>query len=119
MISLQDVLDARTRVARYIRRTPLERNQALSQQLGTNIYLKYELFQKTGSFKPRGAFNQALRLSQTQRDRGVVAVSGGNFAQGAAYAGQVLGIRTLIIMPASTPKNYMDSLVDYHQQLHS
>ncbi len=99
MFSLQDVQDARNRIAPYIRRTPLERNQTLSQQLGTNVYLKYELFQKTGSFKPRGAFNQVLQLSQAQKDRGVVAVSGGNFAQGAAYAGQVLGVRTLICMP--------------------
>ena len=71
-----------------------DRNQTLSQQLGTNVYLKYELFQKTGSFKPRGAFNQVLQLSQAQKDKGVVAVSGGNFAQAVAYAGQVLGIHT-------------------------
>jgi threonine dehydratase len=117
MFSLQDVQDARERVAPFIRRTPIERNQSLSQELSANVYLKYELFQKTGSFKPRGAFNQVLQLSQAQRDQGVVAVSGGNFAQGAAYAGQVLGVRTLICMPTYTPKNYIEATKSYGAQV--
>jgi threonine dehydratase len=94
MITLEDVRAARARVQPYIRRTPTERNETLSSSLGTHVYLKYELFQKTGSFKPRGAFNQMLQLSPSQREKGIVAVSGGNFAQGVAYAGQVLGVRT-------------------------
>ena len=117
MFSLQDVQDARNRIATYIRQTPIERNQTLSQELGTNVYLKYELFQKTGSFKPRGAFNQVLQLTQAQKDRGVVAVSGGNFAQGAAYAGQVLGVRTLICMPVFTPNNYIEATKLYGAQV--
>jgi threonine dehydratase len=117
MFSYQDVQDARKRTASYVRRTPLYRNQTLSQQLGTNVYIKYELFQKTGSFKPRGAFNQVLQLSQVQKDRGVVAVSGGNFAQAVAYAGQILGIRTLIIMPAYTPNNYIEATKSYGAQV--
>jgi threonine dehydratase len=72
-----------------------------------------ELFQKTGSFKPRGAFNQVLQLSQEQRERGLVAISGGNFAQGAAYAGQVLGVRSLICMPGYTPRNYIEATRAY------
>ena len=117
MFSFQDIQDARSRTDPYIRRTPLGRNRTLSQELGTNVYLKYELFQKTGSFKPRGAFNQVLQLTQAQKDRGVVAVSGGNFAQGVAYAGQVLGVRTLIIMPEYTPKNYIDATKSYGAQV--
>jgi threonine dehydratase len=117
MFSFQDVQDARRRTASYIRRTPLYRSQTLSQQLGTNVYIKYELFQKTGSFKPRGAFNQILQLRQAQRDNGVVAVSGGNFAQAVAYAGQVLGIQTLIIMPAYTPNNYIEATKSYGAQV--
>jgi len=113
MITLQDVQEARRRIEPYIRKTPLERNSTLSQRLGTNIYLKLEIFQKTGSFKPRGAFNQVLQLSQGQREKGVVAVSGGNFAQGVAYAGQVLGVRTLICMPGYTPKNYIEATKSY------
>jgi len=113
MITPQDIQEARHLVSSYVRRTPLERQESLSRRLGTNVYLKLELFQKTGSFKPRGAFNQMLHLSPEQRARGAVAVSGGNFAQGAAYAGQVLGVRTLVCMPAYTPQNYIAATQSY------
>jgi threonine dehydratase len=113
MITLQDIQEARRLVSPYVRRTPLERQDSLSRRLGTNVYLKLELFQKTGSFKPRGAFNQVLHLTPEQRERGAVAVSGGNFAQGAAYAGQALGVRTLVCMPAYTPKNYIAATQSY------
>ena len=113
MITLSDIQGARLRIQPYIRRTPLERNESLSKRLGTNVFLKYEVFQKTGSFKPRGAFNQMLQLSPQQREKGVIAVSGGNFAQGVAYAGQVLGIRTMICMPGYTPKNYIEATKSY------
>jgi threonine dehydratase len=113
MISLQDVQYARRLIEPYVRKTPLERNSTLSQRLGTNVYLKLEIFQKTGSFKPRGAFNQILQLSREQREKGVVAASGGNFAQGVAYAGKTLGIPTLICMPAYTPENYIEATKAY------
>jgi threonine dehydratase len=113
MVSLADIRAARRRVSRYVKRTPLERNSTLSDLLGTNLYLKMESLQKTGSFKPRGAFNQILGLTAGQRRQGVVAISAGNFAQGVAYAGQVLGIRTSICMPASTPQNYVEATKEY------
>lgn len=113
MLDLSNVREARTRITQYVRRTPLERNTTLSKMLGTNVYLKYELFQKTGSFKPRGAFNTMLLLSAEQRAAGVVGVSGGNFAQGMAYAGQVLGVDTLVLMPETTPANYLDATRGY------
>ena len=84
MITLDDVQQARLLISPYVKRTVLEKNTTLSRELGTNIYLKLELFQKTGSFKPRGAFNQILQLTRDQRKHGVVGVSGGNFAQGMA-----------------------------------
>jgi threonine dehydratase len=96
-----------------VKRTTLEKNTTLSRELGTHVYLKLELFQKTGSFKPRGAFNQILQLSQEQRERGVVGVSGGNFAQGMAYAGRVLGSPTLVCMPETTPRNYLEATRAY------
>ena len=113
MITLDDVKNAYSRIAPHVRRTTVARNQTLSQKLGTNLYLKLELFQKTGSFKPRGAFNKMLRHCDEARERGVVAVSGGNFAQGVAYAGNVLGIRTRIIMPEYTPPNYIEATNSY------
>jgi threonine dehydratase len=111
VIRLEDISRARDLVGRYIHRTPLVRSQTLSERLGTNAYLKLELFQKTGSFKPRGAFNQLLGLPDSSA--GVVGFSGGNFAQGLAFAGRTLGIDTTVVMPASTPANYVDATRGY------
>ena len=77
------------------------------------MWLKLELLQKSGSFKPRGAFNKMLALTPDDRERGVVAVSGGNHAQAVAYVARELGSRTTIAMPASTPKNYLDATRGY------
>lgn len=112
-IDLSDIRAARSRITPYVRRTPLELSTTLSRRLGTNVYLKYELFQKTGSFKPRGAFNTMLSLSDEQRAAGVVGASGGNFAQGMAYAGQTLGVDTLVLMPDTTPANYVGATKGY------
>jgi threonine dehydratase len=109
MITLSDIQSARDRVTPYVHRTPTVKNTTLSKRLGANVYLKLELFQKTGSFKPRAAFNKMLRLNDDEKSRGAVAVSGGNFAQGVAYAASVLGIQATICMPAYTPRNYLDA----------
>jgi threonine dehydratase len=117
MIDLNDIQIARKRIAPYIHYTPLERNQTLSESLGCNTYLKLEIFQKTGSFKPRGAFNQILQLDEKTRARGVVAVSGGNFAQGVAYAGKLLGVEAVICMPEYTPANYIEATRSYGSRI--
>lgn len=113
MITLDDIKQARETIAPYVKRTPLERSETLSHRLGTNVYIKYELFQKTGSFKPRGAFNTILSLNEEERKHGVVAVSGGNHAQGVAYAATTLGVESLILMPSNTPQNYLDAARGY------
>jgi threonine dehydratase len=113
MITLADITDASARIAPYLRRTVTVRNDTLSKRLGTNLYLKLELFQKAGSFKPRAAFSKMLRMSPEELSRGVVAVSGGNFAQGVAYAGMTLGVPTTILMPEWTPANYLEATLDY------
>ena len=92
-----------------LQRTPLVHSTTLSDHLGAQVYLKLEFLQKTGSFKPRGAFNKMLTLSAEEHRRGVVAVSGGNHAQGVAYAARELGISAVIAMPAFTPRNYLDA----------
>jgi threonine dehydratase len=113
MIGLETIRTARERITPYVHRTPIQRNRTLSERLGTNVYLKLELFQKTGSFKPRGAFNKMLSHLDKVRKTGVVAMSGGNFAQGVAYAGSTLGVRTRIVMPPHTSHNYLDATRDY------
>ena len=113
MITLNDVKAAAEKVSSYVRRTPLWKSETLSKRLGTNVYLKMELFQKTGSFKPRGAFNQMLAMKNDALEKGAVAISGGNFAQGAAYASRVLGVEIIVCMAEDTPKNYVDATRGY------
>jgi len=112
-MDITTIEEARTRIAPYVKRTPLERSEALTQRIGSNVYVKYELFQKTGSFKARGAFNKMLTLSDEEKKRGVVAVSGGNHAQAVSFAACVLGIDAVIVMPESTPKNYVAATRGY------
>ena len=92
MITLEDVQQARKQVSPYVKRTVLDKSTTLSRELGTNVYLKLELFQHTGSFKPRGALNVMLSLDREALSRGVTAVSAGNHAIAVGYAAQLLGI---------------------------
>src|SRR5687767_9054561 len=112
-MEITSIKDARERIAPHIKRTRLERSEMLSGHLGTNVYVKLELFQKTGSFKVRGAFNKLLSSSKDDLARGVVAVSGGNHAQAVAHASSVLGLDAVVLMPSSTPKNYVDATRGY------
>ena len=112
-LTLEMICRAQYRLRGLVRRTPLVHSTALSALLGAPTYLKLECLQKTGSFKPRGAFNRILEMSTPERKRGVVAVSGGNHAQGVAYAAEQLGIAATICMPASTPRNYLDATRGY------
>jgi threonine dehydratase len=112
--TLADVEAAHALIAPHVKRTPLVRSDALSQRLGTNVYLKAELFQKTGAFKVRGAFNTMLRLAPGAR---VVAVSGGNHAQAVAYVGRQLGMKTQVFMPHTTPQNYVDATRGYGAEI--
>jgi threonine dehydratase len=112
-ITLTNIQTARQRIAPCIRRTPLTSSTMLSARLNTNVYAKLEMFQKTGSFKVRGAFNKALSLSSEERGRGIVAVSGGNHAQAVAYVARALGLKALVLMPEDTPQNYVDATRAY------
>ena len=107
------IKQARERIQPFIKRTPLEHSETLSKYLGTNVWVKLELFQKTGSFKVRGAFNKLLSLSAEERKRGVVAISGGNHAQAVAYASSVLDVDAVVLMPESTPQNYVEATKNY------
>lgn len=113
MLSLDLICRAQHRLRGFVRRTPLIPSAALSSHLGARVYLKLECLQKTGSFKPRGAFNKMLSLDEAERKRGVVAVSGGNHAQGVAFAAQRLGISAVIAMPQTTPRNYLEATRGY------
>jgi threonine dehydratase len=117
MLTLEMICQAQHRLRGFVHRTPLIHSATLSTHLGAAVYLKLECLQKTGSFKPRGAFNKMLSLTDAERGRGVVAVSGGNHAQGVAYAARQLGISAIIAMPASTPRNYLDATRQYGAEI--
>jgi threonine dehydratase len=102
-LTLADVLAARERLNGAVYRTPCERSEMLSRQTGQNIFLKLENLQMTGSFKERGALNKIATLTKEQARRGVVAASAGNHAQGVAYHATQRGIRSVIVMPLTTP----------------
>ena len=112
-MDINDIRDAAERIRPFIKRTPLERSSALSDRIGAQVFVKYEIFQKIGAFKVRGAFNKLLLLSDEEKSRGVVAVSGGNHAQAVAYASRVLGVNAVVVMPQSTPQNYLDATRGY------
>src|SRR5215471_16321468 len=116
-LTLNDVQQARQRIASCVRRTPLVPSVTLSERLKTNVYVKLEIFQKTGSFKVRGAFNKALSLKPEERGCGVVAVSGGNHAQAVAYVARALDLRSLVLMPENTPRNYVDATRGYGAEI--
>ena len=103
MLSVADVLDARERVAETTRHTPLEYSHTFSAMTGADVHLKLELFQRTGSFKLRGATNRIATLSEAQRENGVVTASAGNHAQGVALAATRGGVDSKIVMPEHAP----------------
>jgi len=104
MVELRHIQEAQTRLSGgAIKETPCLESEALSERCGVHLFLKYETLQRTGSFKPRGALNRLLTLSNEEQARGVIAASAGNHAQGVAYAAGVVGVDALIVMPEATP----------------
>ncbi|MFE7745738.1 threonine ammonia-lyase [Nocardia sp. NPDC057455] len=93
-------------LAPVIRRTPLLPSRVLSERTGVEVWLKCENLQRTGSFKPRGAYNRIANLPKEARERGVVAASAGNHGQGVAWSAASLDIPSTVFMPigASLPK---------------
>ncbi|MEO8014323.1 MAG: threonine ammonia-lyase [Polaromonas sp.] len=103
MLSLTDIEQAAQRLHGHLLNTPCVESRTLSQLTGAQIYLKFENLQYTASFKERGACNKLAQLTESERQRGVIAMSAGNHAQGVAYHAQRLGIRAIIVMPRFTP----------------
>jgi threonine dehydratase len=98
VISIDDVERAAETIAGRVHRTPLLRSATLSDRLGAEAYLKAELFQRTGSFKARGALNRIAELTDDERKRGVISISAGNHAQALAWAAREAGLDALIVM---------------------
>ena len=111
--TLADFEAARPVVAQVAQVTPMESSRFLSGVLGSEVLLKCENLQRTGSYKLRGAYNLISSLSDEERSRGVVAASAGNHSQGVARAAQALGIKATIFMPVGVALPKLQATQDY------
>src|SRR5436190_20810971 len=93
-----DVAHAREALGARLHRTPTFGSRTLSELTGADVHLKAELFQRTGSFKPRGVLNKLASLSADEKARGVIGISAGNHAQALAYGATLEGVDALIVM---------------------
>ena len=117
MISLQDVRAAQERLAGRIHRTPLLSATALGERMGVRLFLKCESFQKTGSFKARGALNKLLTLTAPERAKGIVTVSAGNHAQAVAWAARLVDAPSVVVMPSDAPRGKIDAVRGYAAEI--
>ncbi len=109
MMNIADIEAAAQRLKGIAVETPLLQSAVLDAKVGGKVLLKAECLQRTGSFKIRGAYNLLSQLSKEQAERGVVAWSSGNHAQGVAAAGGMLGIHTAIVMPEDAPRAKLEN----------
>jgi threonine dehydratase len=112
-VTIDDVRAARERVMPHLHRTPSLNSATLSERTGTDIAIKCETFQRTGSFKARGALNALLQLSDEQKARGVITLSAGNHGQGLAFAAQKVGTRAVVFMPETAVPAKVDAIRGY------
>jgi threonine dehydratase len=113
LVGLNEILEARRVITGHVHRTPMIGSTTLGRRIGAELYLKAELFQKTGSFKPRGALNKLKNLTEAEKARGVITISAGNHAQGLAYAATLLGIEATVVMPQTAVKSKVEATKGY------
>ena len=112
-VTIADIEAARRTLAGQVTRTPMLLAPQLSELTGAQVYVKYENFQHTHSFKDRGALNKLSALDGDERSRGVIAMSAGNHAQAVAYHAARLGVPATIVMPVTTPFVKVDATRAY------
>lgn len=117
MISKEEFTTLHSKIATYIKRTPIMRSRLLNGLAETEVYFKCENFQRMGAFKMRGATAAILALSAEERAKGVVTHSSGNFAQAVSLSAKSLGIPAYIVMPSSAPQVKKDAVKTYGGQI--
>ena len=118
MIPLSEIRAAAGRIAGRVHLTPLLSAATLGAMSGgVRLHLKCESFQKTGSFKPRGALNRILSLSDAERARGLVTVSAGNHAQAVAWAAREAGAAATVVMPTDAPRTKIEAVRGYGAEI--
>jgi threonine dehydratase len=113
MIPLPAIREAAERALGRLHRTPVFSSEILGGRIGARLILKGECFQKTGSFKPRGALNIVLSMAAERRSRGLITVSAGNHAQAVAWAARVAGVPCTVVMPADAPRSKTEAVRGY------
>jgi threonine dehydratase len=113
LVSLNDIQYARAVIEKQINRTPMHTSRTLGEMLGTTLYFKAELFQKTGSFKLRGALNKLNSLTPEEKAHGVITISAGNHAAAVAYAARASGVAATVVMPEAAVQSKVDATRSY------
>src|SRR5262245_45700880 len=113
VIPLAEIRAAAQRIEGRVHRTPLWPNRTLAERCGAPVSLKCESFQKTGSFKARGALNKVLSLPDADRRRGLVTVSAGNHAQAVAWAAREVKTPCAVVMPDDAPRAKLEAVRGY------
>ena len=117
MIPLDAIREAASRIAGRVHRTALLSSVELGGRAGVRLFLKAESFQKTGSFKARGALNKVLSLSEAERARGLVTVSAGNHAAAVAWAAREAGCAAVVVMPTDAPRSKVEAVRGYGAEI--
>jgi len=112
-LTARDLDEARTTLAGRVHRTPIFSSRSLSERTGLRVWLKAENLQKTGSFKPRGAFNKIRHLPRGEARRGVITASAGNHGQALAYVAACEGIPGFVVMPENANPSKAAAVAEY------
>ena len=113
LIEQDDILEAREVIAGRVHHTPIMGSSYLGEQAGVELHLKLELFQKTGSFKPRGVLNKLHHLSPEDKEKGVISLSAGNHGQALAWAATQSGFPSTVVMPATSLRSKIEATRTY------
>jgi threonine dehydratase len=117
MLELSHIREAQGRIEGRVHRTPLLSSAALGEAAGVRVFLKCESFQKTGSFKARGALNKVLSLTDAEKAKGIVTVSAGNHAQAVAWAARSVGAPCVVVMPDGAPRSKVEAVRGYAAEI--
>jgi threonine dehydratase len=117
MFGLSDIRAAQQRIKGRVHRTPLLSATALGERAGVKLFLKCESFQKTGSFKARGALNKVLSLTSGEKAKGIVTVSAGNHAQAVAWAARSVDAPCVVVMPSGAPRSKVEAVRGYGAEI--
>ncbi len=112
-VGYEDIAAAHERIRPHAKRTPVLTSSTVDALTGARVFFKCENLQRMGAFKFRGAYNALSQLNADERRKGVIAFSSGNHAQAVALAGKLLGIKTVIVMPANAPRVKLDATRGY------